>query len=370
MQKNNLFVKIKLQVKFNKERRLFFMRKLYNTYDNLSSNLSKFIKFVYSKISKPHLKLIPHIIIGMIQAESVVTNNIIRKVSSAFFDISFNSITRRFERFFNNSKFDIYSLFDSIIIHIISFYKLKNKNVYISFDHMFCRDAFTVLLFSLRIGKQGIPLWFRCFKGKKDPEAFKTSLIISGIDYIHSLFSNKKCNLIFLADRWFQNNKIMHHINSINCTFYIRAKSSTTIRIDNYPDADLINSINDIPVFYSKSSFFDSVYITKDNFHTKLTISKSYSHKEPFYILTNGNTRDAIKHYSKRFGSIEFIFKSQKSNGFHLESSKVRNITAFSTLYGLMCIAFLWISILGSDYSKNQNHFKQPFKFRTSKSNR
>ena len=95
----------------------------------------------------------------------------------------------------------------------------------------------------------------------------------------------------------------MQHIDSINCTYYIRAKTSTTIRINNYSDADLINSIDDIPVFFSKSSFFDSVYITKDNFHTKLTVSKSDSHKEPYYILTNGNTRDAVKHYSKRFGS-------------------------------------------------------------------
>ena len=85
----------------------------------------------------------------------------------------------------------------------------------------------------------------------------------------------------------------MQHIDSINCTYYIRAKTSTTIRINNYSDADLINSIDDIPVFFSKSSFFDSVYITKDNFHTKLTVSKSDSHKEPYYILTNGNTRDA-----------------------------------------------------------------------------
>lgn len=58
------------------------------------------------------------------------------------------------------------------------------------------------------------------------------------------------------------------------------------------------------------------------------------------------------------FGSIEFIFKNQKSNGFYLESTKMRNIHAFATLFGILCIAILWLTILGCDYSKNKNHFK------------
>ncbi len=67
------------------------------------------------------------------------------------------------------------------------------------------------------------------------------------------------------------------------------------------------------------------------------------------------------------FGSIEFIFKNQKSNGFYLESTKMRNIHAFATLFGILCIAILWLTILGCDYSKNKNHFKNYFKIRTSK---
>ena len=149
----------------------------------------------------------------------------------------------------------------------------------------------------------GIPLCFRCFKGIDDPDAFNLSLIMEGISYVHNLFKDKKCQLIFLA------------------------------------------------------------------FQTKLAISKSDSHKEPFFILTNGNTRDAIKHYGYRFGSIEFIFKNQKSNGFYLECTKMRNIHAFTTLFTLVCVAILWLTILGADYSKNKNHFKNCFKIKYSKKN-
>ena len=81
-----------------------------------------------------------------------------------------------------------------------------------------------------------------------------------------------------------------------------------------YEYSDLIASISDIEPSFSKSIFFDNVSITSFNFPTKLAVSKTDSHNEPFFILTNGNTRHAIKHYGYRFGSIECIFKNQKSN--------------------------------------------------------
>lgn len=217
----------------------------------------------------------------------------------------------------------------------------------------------------------GIPLWFRCFKGTHDPQAFKTSLILDGISYVHNLFSTKKCNLIFLADRWFPNCETMQFINDLGDTYCFRTKSNINIHIDDdgFENAGLIESISDIEPLLTKSKYFDNVRITKNNFKTKLAVSKTDSHNEPFFILTNGNTREAIKHYGYRFGSIEFIFKNQKSNGFYLESTKMRNIHAFTTLFGIMCIALLWLTILGADYSKNKSHAKDFYKFRYSKKN-
>lgn len=215
----------------------------------------------------------------------------------------------------------------------------------------------------------GIPLWFRCFKGTDNPEAFKLSLINEGISFVHNLFKNKKCNLIFLADRWFNFREIMQHIQDLGNTYCIRTKSNVSIEIDNYKDSDIINSISDIEPLLTKSLYFDSVRITSFKFQTKLAVSKSDSHKEPFFILTNGSTRYAIKHYGYRFGAIEFIFKHQKSNGFYLECTKMRNIHAFTTLFTLVCIATLWLIILGSDYSKNSCNFKNCFKFKCSRRN-
>ena len=137
----------------------------------------------------------------------------------------------------------------------------------------------------------------------------------------------------------------MHHIDSLGDIYCIRTKSNVYIEIDNYENASMISYISDIEPFFSKSIYFDSVRITSFKFPTKLAVSKTATHKEPFFILTNGNTREAIKHYGYRFGSIEFIFKNQKSNGFYLESTKMSNIQAFTTMFTLPCVAILWITI-------------------------
>ena len=48
------------------------MNRLYNTQENIARDLAKFFEKV-TDVTKPQLKLLPYIILGMIEAESVVT---------------------------------------------------------------------------------------------------------------------------------------------------------------------------------------------------------------------------------------------------------------------------------------------------------
>ena len=129
--------------------------KAYYNQEKISSSLRNFFKKVFT-LSKPLLKNFSYIIIGMISAESVVTSDISKKLKDDFSFINLESIERRFRRFFNSFSSLAYSFYSSFISSIISRFKVKHsdKKVHISFDHMFCKDKFTILLFSLRIGKQ------------------------------------------------------------------------------------------------------------------------------------------------------------------------------------------------------------------------
>lgn len=128
--------------------------KVYYNQEKISSSLRNFFK-IFS-ISKPHLKSLAFIITGMISAESVVTSDISRKLKDDFSLINLESIERRFRRFFKSFSSISYSFYEAFISYVISHFRgIKlNNSIHISFDHMFCKNKFTILLFSLRIGKQ------------------------------------------------------------------------------------------------------------------------------------------------------------------------------------------------------------------------
>lgn len=132
--------------------------KVYYTQDKISSSFSKFFKNIFS-LSKPHLKIITFILTGMISAESIVSSDIARKLKDDFLLVNLDSIQRRFRRFFSSFSSIAYSFYDAIIKFTISKFTLKHsdKNIHISIDHMFCKDKFTILLFSLRIRQTRYP---------------------------------------------------------------------------------------------------------------------------------------------------------------------------------------------------------------------
>ena len=330
--------------------------KVYYNQDKISSGFSNFFKNIFS-ISKPHLKIITFILTGMIAAESVVASDIARKLKEDFSLVNLDSIQRRFRRFFASFSSIAYSLYDAIIKVVISKFSVKHSDdkVYICLDHMFCKDKFTILLFSLRIGKQGIPLWFRCFKGKHNSSAYKTSLINEGISYCANLFSNKKYHIIFLADRWFTNVEIFSHIEDIGCFYCFRSKSF--FRFSRYNSrGELISShLRDIKPS-KKTKYFTNALYTRRLFKTNIVVARTVNTKEPWYLITNDDPARAIRNYSYRF-SIECIFKSQKSNGFRLESTNTQKESHFISLFTIMCIALLWLTVLGVDFVKNKRHY-------------
>lgn len=333
------------------------MSKAYYNQLIISSSLTKFFKNIFS-LSKPHLKLLSFIIAGMISAESVVSADISRKLKDNFSFVLLESTQRRICRFFTSFSCIAYSFYVAFISYIISHFKVKHfdSKVHISFDHVFCRNKFVILLFSLRIGKQGIPIWFRCFKNTSNSSAFSTSLVIQGISFCANLFDPSKHHIIFLADRWFPNIPILSHIQDIGCFYCLRAKSEYIYYF--YDSRGFFHSkrIKHISPLKGKARVLHDVFYTNHLFKTTIVVSH-LSDSEPWYLVTNDAPNRAIRNYDYRFGSIECIFKSQKSNGFRLESTNTQKIEHFISLFTVMCIALVWLTIIGVDYVKNKHHY-------------
>ena len=337
------------------------MNIIYNTQEQIATKIKSFLLNVIPNIRKTVLNILPYVLIGILDSESLVASDISKSLKDNFSLVHHDSVVKRIRRFFKNKLFNPYSFYDHIIRFVISNYKKKHsdKRVHIIFDHMFSKDNYTVFMISMRIGKQGIPLWFRCFNGKDCPEAFEEDLLKQGISYVSSLFDDDSFDLIFLADRWFNSTSLMHHIASLGHTFCIRIKRNVKLFIyDKKEGHDIWKWFDDLFAYEYHANYFYDIPITDSKYKVNIAISKKHDVSEPWLIVTNGDPTRAIKDYGYRFGAIECLFKNQKSNGLYLENTVNASLKYFETEYMMACFATLFLTILGADFSKNTKCYR------------
>jgi len=156
-----------------------------------------------------------------------------------------------------------------------------DKIVQVVFDHMFSHDNYTVFMITMRIGKQGIPLWFRCFKGKSDESAFQEDLLKQGIKYVSDLFGND-FNLVFLADRWFNSTSLLEYIANLGHTFCVRAKKNIKIKLfDKEENKYVWKTLGDLSSYKNRAVYYKDAIITDKEFKVNIAISMNKGVAKP-----------------------------------------------------------------------------------------
>ncbi len=337
------------------------MNLIYNTQEEIASKIKQKLLEIVPDIRKTVLNILPYIVIGMLDSESVVASDISKSLKGQFSLVQHDSVVKRIRRFFKNKLFHPYDFYDKIIRYVIQNYKNKHmdKRVHIIFDHMFSKDNYTVFMITMRVGKQGIPLWFRCFEGNDCPKAFEEDLLKKGISYVSKLFSKDDFELIFLADRWFNSTSLMQHIASLGHTYVIRIKRNVKLLLfDKKEGHDICKWFDDLYAYEYHAHYLFDIPITEKRYHVNIAISQKHDVEEPWLIVTNGDPKRAIKDYGYRYGGIETVFKNQKSNGFYLESTVNASLKYFETEYMIACFGVLYLTILGAEFTKNTRCYK------------
>lgn len=359
------------------------MNLVYNTFDDFAIAFSSFLSFSCPFLSKPCLNIFPEVLTSMISSSSCHTKDISLACKGSKFDfIQPESVDRRIRRFFNNSNYDPYLIFDSIIKHVISKFTCKHSDnrIHIIFDHMYKSEDFVTFMITMRIGKKSIPLWFRCFDGgHSNKEALNESLITEGIKYVSDLFADRpNYKLIFLADRWFNSSSLLNYIDSLGHTYIVRARSNhKVLYFDSRENHFVWNNIGNLFHYVYKATYYENVFYTKSKFKTNVVFSASKSVSisdktengeinEPWILLTNGDVKRAVKDYHYRFGAIEFLFKDQKSNGFNLQKSNTskRSLQSFTMMYTCINICILYLTCLGTYYTRHKGKYYKDVKIR------
>ncbi len=361
------------------------MNLFYNTFEEISRSILDFFENISIPISKPNRKMLSSIIPAMIKSESVVTADISNRLNSNDFSINNDSKLKRIWRFTNNKNIDIYEVFDCIIKDVINrIANVKHDKLIVTLDHMFTKNNFVTLMFTLKIDNQGIPLYFCTERTSSNchseiqinsrKKLFSEKFIMRSIDKVIELLSPLNTKITFLADRWFFNLKILNLISNRGHFFCFRAKVNSSVKVYSFDKKEghcIYKHLNDFHSNRHHAKYYEGLEFGDMHFKCNLSISRGVSNDdEDWYIVSNIDPNKAIRNYSKRFGCIEMFFKSQKTNGFYLESTKTKNLHAFETIYGVACIASLWLNIIAIDYIKNYKNYKNKINIHYNKKNK
>jgi hypothetical protein len=111
-------------------------------------------------LPKKRLTNIVFIIIGIINSKSVVISNKAEELKDDYSKGTEASKIKRIDRFFSNKLFNPETVYYMFTCELIAKYAetTTNNTEYIILDHTTIKDKFTILMFSLKVGKRSIPL--------------------------------------------------------------------------------------------------------------------------------------------------------------------------------------------------------------------
>ena len=91
---------------------------------------------------------------------------------------------------------------------------MRHNKLVVVLDHMYMKNNFVTLMFTLKVGKQSIPIWFKCDKTKSNRHyeideltkkcLFSEKVIFNAINEVIELLSPLNAKITFLADRNYQ----------------------------------------------------------------------------------------------------------------------------------------------------------------------
>jgi hypothetical protein len=260
---------------------------------------------------------------------------------------SFKANEKRVSRFLQDEDFQVNDslwrkyinlLFDSLTERKL----LKiGDEILIKIDYTTDTDEFLILMASIDFGGRSVPLYFsmRAYPKRKGQCSLKNmeSAFMNELKHILS----KKYTYTIVADRGFGNDRFAQLCRDNNFDYVLRISEDLRIKID-----DNILNLKD---FSGQNTKFTAHVLAWDkdaNFEIKT------EKKSTWFLFSSKKNPSEI--YPKRF-AIEKCFQDEKSSGFNIEKTKIRKYDRFKRLYFTVCLAQLFIVMLG-EYVANEDH--------------
>jgi len=223
----------------------------------------------------------------------------------------------------------------------------KSGELILSIDGSVVGKGCMCLMFSVIYKNKAIPIIWKVYKAKKGhlSESAHRDLL-SDLSSLIPL----DCRVVVTGDGEFDGCDWQADILNLGWDYVVRTGKKVCIRENEWDDF----TTGHVSIEKGNFLFFEQIGFTRKDLKTNLLIWHGKGFKEPLFLVTNLDYPEQIQQlYKKRF-KIEPFFRDQKSKGFHIHKSGLRNPQRLEKLLIATCLAYLLSIMAGTKASKSK----------------
>ena len=288
-----------------------------------------------------HLKTLCWMVVGLILSSQInLTDWLDYTQSRAMFA---QSIQRRFSRWLNNTRIQERKLYAPLIRQALS--QWKAARLVLALDTSLLWNRYCLIRVSLIYRGRAIPVMWKVIPHKSSSIAHSS---YSKLLYAVATVLPQGVEVLFLADRGFADIALLKQLRRLKWHYRIRIKSSFYLYLGKRGRA-----ISSYQLRPGEALFFHAVALTRERYgKVDVALGIDRKSRERWIIVSDQpSSAETFREYSWRF-DIEEGFLDDKSNGFQLESSRIRSAQMLSRLCLVLAITTLYLSASGTDVAE------------------
>jgi len=251
------------------------------------------------------------------------------------------SVIRRFRRWLANDRVDVAALYNPLIQQALADW--GPHRLYVALDTSMIWNTYCLIRFSLIYRGRAIPLAWKVVVHSSATIAYEVYAPL--LDQLAALLKPHPGAIVLLADRGFADTALMAHLRRLGWHWRLRIKSSFWIYRPGHPAC----KVERLFVAPGQAQGWSGVRVTREQFGpVYLAIGQPCGQTERWVLLSDEPvTAETFAEYGLRF-DIEENFLDDKSNGFHLESSRLRSAPALERICLVLALTTLFLVAQGT----------------------
>ena len=285
-----------------------------------------------------HLQTLAWMVVGLIQAECVQLTAWVPCVPGRARYAQ--STQRRFRRWLATRRIEVAPLYGPLIQQALR--EWGPHTLYLALDTSQLWNRYCLIRLAVVYRGRAVPVvWEVIEHGSRSVPHEAYAALVDAVPALLPAGSK----VVFLADRGFADTALLAHLRRLGWHFRIRSKAPFRVLRPGQPTC----KVEEVALAPGRALFLQNVALTTEQCGpVSLALGRPTKTGEYWYIVSDEPTSvQTFEEYGRRF-DIEENFLDDKSNGFQLESSLVRDAEALTHLCCVLAVATLYLVAQGT----------------------